>query len=100
MAYRTKAMRALRGLAGVSPEGVKRVRIVRQPPTEYVCVPGNIQAGEDTRVPDITQDDYGLPLSGTDWWMFDVVPGPPRGFAGPLVTWLVTPPPGNAKDPR
>jgi hypothetical protein len=99
-------MRALRGLAGVRPEGVKGVRIVRQPLTEYQRyrfawgIPGNMQAGEDIRVLDVTQDDCGLPLAGTDWWMFDVVPGLTWEFAGPLVPWLVTPSPRNAKDPR
>lgn len=34
-------------------------------------IPGNIQAGEDIRILDVTHDDYGLPLLGTDWWMFD-----------------------------
>jgi hypothetical protein len=34
-------------------------------------IPGNIAAGEDIRILDITREDYGLPLSGTDWWMFD-----------------------------
>ncbi|MGW4492036.1 DUF6879 family protein [Streptomyces sp. NPDC004376] len=56
---------------------IGRVRIVRKPLTDYQRyqfawgIPGNIQAGEDIRVLDVTQDDYGLPLSGTDWWMFD-----------------------------
>ncbi|AZQ35865.1 hypothetical protein EJ357_22225 [Streptomyces cyaneochromogenes] len=56
---------------------IGRVRIVRQPLTEYQRyqfawgIPGNIEAGEDIRILDVTQDDYGLPLSGTDWWMFD-----------------------------
>ncbi|MFJ3903023.1 DUF6879 family protein [Streptomyces sp. NPDC090025] len=56
---------------------IGRVRIVRQPLTDYQRyqfawgIPGNIQAGEDIRVLDVTHDDYGLPLSGTDWWMFD-----------------------------
>ncbi|MFC9654027.1 DUF6879 family protein [Streptomyces sp. NPDC056937] len=56
---------------------VGRVRVVRQPLTEYQRyqfawgIPGNVAAGEDIRVLDVTQDDYGLPLSGRDWWMFD-----------------------------
>ncbi|WP_416970510.1 DUF6879 family protein [Streptomyces sp. 4F14] len=60
-----------------SSRTIGRVRIVRQPLTDYQRyqfawgIPGNIQAGEDMRVLDVTQNDYGLPLSGTDWWMFD-----------------------------
>lgn len=56
---------------------IGRVRVVRQPLTDYQRyqfawgIPGNIAAGEDIRVLDISEDDYGLPLSGTDWWMFD-----------------------------
>lgn len=56
---------------------IGRVRVVRQPLTEYQRyqfawgIPGNIAAGEDIRILDATQDDYGLPLSGRDWWMFD-----------------------------
>ncbi|MDX3800604.1 DUF6879 family protein [Streptomyces sp. AK04-3B] len=56
---------------------IGRVRIVRQPLTDYQRyqfawgIPGNIQAGENIRILDVTHDDYGLPLSGTDWWMFD-----------------------------
>lgn len=56
---------------------IGRVRVVRQPLTEYQRyqfawgIPGNIASGEDIRILDVTQRDYGLPLSGTDWWMFD-----------------------------
>ena len=56
---------------------IGRVRVVRQPLTDYQRyqfswgIPGNIAAGEDIRILDVTQEDYGLPLSGTDWWMFD-----------------------------
>ncbi|UQI43122.1 hypothetical protein M1P56_01340 [Streptomyces sp. HU2014] len=56
---------------------VGRVRIVRQPLTPYQKyqfawgIPGNIRAGEDIRVLDVTHDDHGLPLTTTDWWMFD-----------------------------
>ncbi|WP_409470724.1 DUF6879 family protein [Streptomyces sp. HC307] len=56
---------------------IGRVRVVRQPLTDYQRyqfawgIPGNIAAGEDIRILDVTQDDYGLPLSGTDWWIFD-----------------------------
>lgn len=60
-----------------SGRDIGRVRIVRQPLTDYQRyqfswgIPGNIEAGEDIRILDITQDDYGLPLTGTDWWLFD-----------------------------
>ncbi|MBW1602721.1 hypothetical protein JJV70_11490 [Streptomyces sp. JJ66] len=56
---------------------VRRVRIVRRPLTDYQRyqfswgIPGNIEAGEDIRVLDVTDEDYGLPLTGQDWWMFD-----------------------------
>jgi hypothetical protein len=56
---------------------IGRVRVVRQPLTDYQRyqfawgIPGNIKAGEDIRILDVTKDDYGLPFSGTDWWMFD-----------------------------
>ena len=56
---------------------IGRVRVVRQPLTDYPRyqfawgIPGNIAAGEDIRILDATRDDYGLSLSGTDWWMFD-----------------------------
>ncbi|SES48874.1 hypothetical protein SAMN04487983_10737 [Streptomyces sp. yr375] len=51
---------------------IGRVRIVRQPLTDYQRyqfawgIPGNIKAGEDIRILDVTDDDRGLPLSGTD----------------------------------
>lgn len=56
---------------------IGRVRVVRQPLTDYQRyqfawgIPGNIQAGEDIRILDATDDDYGLPLTGQDWWIFD-----------------------------
>ncbi|MFE4667721.1 DUF6879 family protein [Streptomyces sp. NPDC056716] len=56
---------------------IGRVRIVRQPLTDYQryqCawgIPGNIAAGEDICILDVTRNDFGLPLSGRDWWMFD-----------------------------
>uniref|UniRef100_A0AAU2V470 DUF6879 domain-containing protein n=1 Tax=Streptomyces sp. NBC_00003 TaxID=2903608 RepID=A0AAU2V470_9ACTN len=56
---------------------IGRVRIVRQPLTDYQRyqfawgIPGNIRAGEDIRVLDVTRTDYGLPIGGQDWWMFD-----------------------------
>src|SRR5690348_18477122 len=60
-----------------SGRSIGRVRVVRRPLTDYQryqCawgIPGNIKAGEDIRVLDVTHDDYGLPLTGQDWWMFD-----------------------------
>lgn len=56
---------------------IGRVRVVRQPLTDYQRyqfawgIPGNIKAGEDIRILDVSQGDYGLPLTGRDWWMFD-----------------------------
>ncbi|MFE2378307.1 DUF6879 family protein [Streptomyces sp. NPDC059398] len=52
-----------------------RVRLVRQPLTDYQRyqfawgIPGNIHAGEDIRVLDVTDRDLGLPAQ--DFWMFD-----------------------------
>ncbi|WP_327413803.1 DUF6879 family protein [Streptomyces sp. NBC_01233] len=52
-----------------------RVRVVRQPLTDYQRyqfawgVPGNIQAGEDIQVLDLTGRDLDLP--DQDFWMFD-----------------------------
>ncbi|GAA2915440.1 hypothetical protein GCM10020221_08970 [Streptomyces thioluteus] len=64
---------------GYRAEGksVGRVRVVRRPLTDYQryqfawSIPGNVGAGEDIRVLDVTGDDYGLPLGGRDWWLFD-----------------------------
>ncbi|GAA1965769.1 DUF6879 family protein [Kitasatospora viridis] len=56
---------------------IGRVRVVRRPLTDYQRyqfawgIPGNIEAAEDIRVLDVTNEDYGLPLTGQDWWMFD-----------------------------
>ncbi|MEU9332442.1 DUF6879 family protein [Streptomyces sp. NPDC048290] len=56
---------------------IGRVRIVRKPLTDYQRyqlawgIPGNIGAGEDIRILDITENDHGLPVTGQDWWMFD-----------------------------
>lgn len=56
---------------------IGRVRVIRQPLTDYQRyqfawgIPGNIEAGEDIRVLDVTREDCGLPLTGQDWWMFD-----------------------------
>ncbi|WP_406342822.1 DUF6879 family protein [Streptomyces sp. NBC_00648] len=60
-----------------SGRSIGRVRIVRQPMTDYQRyqfawgIPANIRAGEDIRVLDVTRSDHGLPLTGQDWWMFD-----------------------------
>ncbi|MFJ6212528.1 DUF6879 family protein [Streptomyces sp. NPDC092296] len=60
-----------------SGKRIGRVRVVRRPLTDYQRyqfawgIPGNIAAGEDIRVLDVTRDDFGLPLPGCDWWMFD-----------------------------
>ncbi|MFF7593305.1 DUF6879 family protein [Kitasatospora purpeofusca] len=54
---------------------IGRVRVVRQPLTDYQRyqfawgIPGNIAAGEDIRILDATEQDFGIPLH--DWWMFD-----------------------------
>lgn len=54
---------------------VGRVRVVRRPLTDYQRyqfswgIPGNIAAGEDIRVLDLTETDPGLP--DFDFWMFD-----------------------------
>lgn len=60
-----------------SGRAIGRVRVVRQPLTDYQRyqftwgIPGNINAGEDIRILDVSRHDYGLPLTGQDWWMFD-----------------------------
>lgn len=52
-----------------------RVRVVRQPLTDYQRyqfawgIPGNIAAGEDIRVLDLTDRDVDLPSQ--DFWLFD-----------------------------
>ncbi|MER7881875.1 MULTISPECIES: DUF6879 family protein [Streptomyces] len=56
---------------------IGRIRVVRRPLTEYQLyqfswgIPGNIEAGEDIRILDVTRTGFGLPLNGCDWWMFD-----------------------------
>lgn len=58
---------------------IGRVRIVQRPLTDYQRyqfawgIPGNVNAGEDIRVLDVTRDDFGLPLTGQDWWMLDEI---------------------------
>ncbi|MFE9658917.1 DUF6879 family protein [Streptomyces sp. NPDC005955] len=62
-----------------SGKRIGRVRIVKQPLTDYQRyqfawgIPGNIAAGEDIRILDVTHSDFSLPISGQDWWMFDDV---------------------------
>ncbi|MFD5562731.1 DUF6879 family protein [Kitasatospora griseola] len=54
---------------------IGRVRVVRQPLTDYQRyqfawgIPGNIAAGEDIRILDVTGRDLEIP--GRDWWLFD-----------------------------
>jgi hypothetical protein len=54
---------------------IGRVRVVRQPLTEYQQyqfdwgIPGNIEAGEDIRILDLT--DLELDLPSHDFWLFD-----------------------------
>lgn len=66
----------VRGYAAAGKR-IGRVRIVRRPLTDYQRyqfawgIPGNITAGEDIRILDVTANDFELPLTGQDWWMFD-----------------------------
>ncbi|WP_158891689.1 DUF6879 family protein [Amycolatopsis anabasis] len=54
---------------------IGRVRTVRQPLTDYQRyqlawgIPGNVEAGEDIRILDLTEGDLGL--SDQDFWLFD-----------------------------
>jgi hypothetical protein len=55
---------------------IGRVRVVRTPLTEYQRyqlawgIPGNIEAGEDIRILNLSETgDLGLP--DQDWWIFD-----------------------------
>ncbi|MFI0470306.1 DUF6879 family protein [Saccharopolyspora sp. 5N102] len=58
-----------------SGRAIGRVRTVRQPLTEYQrfqlawAIPGNIAAGEDIRILDLTNLDLDLPSH--DFWLFD-----------------------------
>ncbi|MFJ6725691.1 DUF6879 family protein [Streptomyces sp. NPDC091281] len=64
---------------GYLEEGKKigRICIVRHPLTDYQRyqsawgIPGNVAVSEDIRVLDVTHDEYGLPVGGQDWWIFD-----------------------------
>ncbi|WP_329488890.1 hypothetical protein OG618_19985 [Kitasatospora sp. NBC_01246] len=59
----------------ISGRTIGRVRVVREPLTDYQRyqfawgIPGNIAAGEDIRILDATERDFGIP--DQDWWMFD-----------------------------
>lgn len=54
---------------------VQRAKVIRRPLTDYLryqcawSIPGNIAAGEDYRMVDITECDWGLP--DQDFWLFD-----------------------------
>jgi hypothetical protein len=54
---------------------VQRAKIIRWPLTDYLRyqrawgIPGNVAAGEDYRMVDITADEHGLPAQ--DFWLFD-----------------------------
>ncbi|MFD4888664.1 DUF6879 family protein, partial [Kitasatospora sp. NPDC058402] len=54
---------------------IGRVRVVRHPLTDYQRyqfawgIPGNIAAGEDIRILDTTEGNFGIP--DQDWWLFD-----------------------------
>lgn len=54
---------------------IGRVRVVRRPLTEYQRyqlewgIPGNVEAGEDIRILDLTELELDLP--GHDFWLFD-----------------------------
>jgi uncharacterized protein DUF6879 len=56
-------------------KSINRVRLVRYPLSDYQRyifswgVPGNVAAGEDVRVLDVTSDDFGIP--DQDFWIFD-----------------------------
>ncbi len=58
-----------------SGKTIGRVRVVRKPLTDYQRyqfawgIPGNIRAGEDIRVLDLT--DQNLDLPNQDFWVFD-----------------------------
>lgn len=64
-------------VSGYVERGVSmgRVRVVRRPITEYLrhqfewAIPGNIKAGEDIRILDLT--DLELDLPSQDFWLFD-----------------------------
>jgi hypothetical protein len=59
-----------------SGKWIGRVRVISQPLTDYQRyqlawgIPGNVAAGEDIRILDVTDQDFDLPI-GQDWWMFD-----------------------------
>jgi hypothetical protein len=64
----------VRGIVAAG-KSVGRVRVVGRPLTEYQrhqlewAIPGNVEAGEDIRILDITNLDLDLPTQ--DFWLFD-----------------------------
>ena len=58
-----------------SGRNIGRVRTVRRPLNDYQRyqlawgIPGNVEAGEDIRILDVTDADLGLPVQ--DFWLFD-----------------------------
>lgn len=54
---------------------IGRVRVIRRPLSEYIrfqldwAIPGNIEAGEDTRILEMTELELDLPAH--DFWLFD-----------------------------
>ncbi|QKW50557.1 DUF6879 family protein [Streptomyces buecherae] len=69
------AWHATVGRAREAGKTIGRVRVVRRPLTDYQRyqfawgIPGNIEAGEDIRVLDLTDSDMRLPEQ--DFWLFD-----------------------------
>lgn len=61
--------------AVASGRTVQRAKVIRRPLTDYLryqcawSIPGNVAAGEDYRMVDITENDWGLPER--DFWLFD-----------------------------
>lgn len=72
--YNSAWLENVRGLVA-SGRSIGRVRAVRQPLTDYErcqlswVVPDSVRAGEDIRVLDLTEDEFGLPTQ--DFWLFD-----------------------------
>jgi hypothetical protein len=58
-----------------SGRSVRRAKLIRYPLTDYLryqrawSIPGNVAAGEDYRIVDVTERDWGLPAQ--DFWLFD-----------------------------
>ncbi|MFD9890799.1 DUF6879 family protein [Amycolatopsis sp. NPDC059027] len=64
----------VRGLTQAG-KSIGRVRTIRKPLTDYQRyqlawgIPGNVEAGEDIRILDLSENDLGLPQQ--DFWLFD-----------------------------